>query len=77
MTVESGATLCGALLEAGLVDEIVIYMAPLLMGDEARGLFHLPMIRHMAQRSQLEILDIRAVGKDWRITAKPASGKEV
>ncbi len=67
---EAGATLNGAMLRAGLVDEVVIYMAPHLMGDAARGLFHLPGLESMAQRINLEIIDIRAVGKDWRITAK-------
>lgn len=68
---ESGATLSGAMLEAGLVDEIVLYVAPHLMGDNARGLFHLPGIGRMAQRLPLEIVDIRAVGSDWRVIARP------
>jgi diaminohydroxyphosphoribosylaminopyrimidine deaminase/5-amino-6-(5-phosphoribosylamino)uracil reductase len=67
---ETGATLSGAMLRAGLIDEIVIYMAPVLMGDGARGLFHLPRLDTMAQRVQLDIKDIRAVGNDWRITAE-------
>ena len=73
--VEAGATLCGALLQAGLVDELVIYMAPHLMGDAARGLFTLPGLERMAQRIDLKVTDIRAVGDDWRITAV-VSGKE-
>lgn len=68
---ETGATLSGAMLEADLVDEIVLYVAPHLMGDGARGLFHLPAIECMEQRLDLEIADIRAVGHDWRITARP------
>jgi diaminohydroxyphosphoribosylaminopyrimidine deaminase/5-amino-6-(5-phosphoribosylamino)uracil reductase len=67
---EAGATLCGALLEAGLVDELVIYMAPHLMGDAARGLFVLPGLEHMQQRVRLSITDIRAIGDDWRIDAR-------
>lgn len=67
--VEAGATLCGALLQAGLVDELVIYMAPHLMGSAARGLFALPGLERMAQRIGLDVADIRAVGEDWRITA--------
>ncbi len=67
--VEAGATLSGALLQAGLVDELVIYMAPHLMGDAARGLFALPGLEHMEDRIQLVISDVRAVGQDWRITA--------
>lgn len=69
--IESGATLSGAMLQAGLVDELVIYMAPLLMGDGARGLLHLPGLEAMTDRVDLDITDIRAVGRDWRITAKP------
>lgn len=66
---EAGATLCGALLQAGLIDELVVYMAPHLMGDAARGLFALPGLERMAQRIQLSVNDIRAVGNDWRISA--------
>jgi len=69
--VESGSVLCGALIEQKLVDEIVIYMAPHLMGDNARGLFSLPAISRMEDRVSLDILDMRLVGKDLRITACP------
>ena len=69
--VEAGSVLCGALLEAELVDEIVIYMAPHIMGDGGKGLFHLPELAKMEQRIGLDIKDIRAVGNDWRITAIP------
>jgi diaminohydroxyphosphoribosylaminopyrimidine deaminase / 5-amino-6-(5-phosphoribosylamino)uracil reductase len=68
---ETGATLSGAMLRANLIDELVIYMAPVLMGDGARGLFHLPGIDTLAQRLALQIRDIRAVGEDWRIVAVP------
>lgn len=66
--VECGPTLAGALLQAGLLDELVVYMAPLLLGDLAHGLFQLPELTQMSERKELKILDIRAVGKDWRIT---------
>jgi diaminohydroxyphosphoribosylaminopyrimidine deaminase/5-amino-6-(5-phosphoribosylamino)uracil reductase len=69
--VEAGHRLCGALLTAGLVDEMIIYMAPHIMGDGARGLLHLPELKVMKQRIDLEIKDIRPIGKDWRITALP------
>ncbi len=69
--VEAGPVLNGALLQAGLIDEVVIYMAPKLMGDGARGLFHLPELHAMDQNIGLDITDIRAVGNDWRITALP------
>jgi len=68
---ECGATLNGAFLTAKLIDELVIYMAPSLLGGTARGAFHLPHVQTMAKKVSLEIVDIRAVGKDWRITAKP------
>ena len=71
---ETGATLSGAMLRAGLIDELVIYMAPHLMGDAARGLFHLPGLMAMQDRMALEITDIRAVGKDWKITCKVVKG---
>ena len=71
---ETGATLSGAMLRQGLIDEMVFYMAPHLMGNQARGLFHLPGLEEMSQRIQLDIMDIRAVGADWRITAKPKQG---
>lgn len=66
--VEAGATLNGALLAQGLVDELVIYLAPHLMGSDARALFHLPLA-HMHERLNLTIRDIRAVGADWRMIA--------
>lgn len=69
--VEAGSILSGALLEAGLVDELVIYLAPHLMGNDARGLFHLPGLERMDQRIELEIVDVRTVGRDWRVTARP------
>jgi diaminohydroxyphosphoribosylaminopyrimidine deaminase / 5-amino-6-(5-phosphoribosylamino)uracil reductase len=69
--VEAGAKLCGALLEQGLVDEIVLYVAGHIMGDAGKGLFHLPGIHDMAGRRKVRIADIRAVGEDWRITAFP------
>lgn len=70
--VESGPVLAGALIRAGLADELVIYMAPHLMGDQGRGLFHLPGLAQMRDRVNVRITDIRAVGRDWRITAVPA-----
>jgi len=66
---EAGATLSGSMIQAGYVDELIIYMAPHLMGSEARGLFNMPGLSTMSERIDLTIRDIRAVGKDFRITA--------
>jgi len=68
--IEAGATLAGAATREGLVDELVVYVAPTLMGSAARPLLELPFTA-MEQRIGLEITDIAAVGKDWRITATP------
>jgi diaminohydroxyphosphoribosylaminopyrimidine deaminase / 5-amino-6-(5-phosphoribosylamino)uracil reductase len=70
--VEAGATLCGELLSAGLVDELVLYLAPHLLGSSARGLFNIPGLGGMAERIALDIRDVRAIGGDWRITARVA-----
>lgn len=68
--VEAGATLAGSFLRRGLLDEIVIYMAPKLLGSSARSLFALPLDT-MSASLALKIKDMRAVGRDWRITAVP------
>ncbi len=69
--VESGPRLAGALLRAGLLDELIIYMAPALLGDRARPLLSLPL-DDMADKVQLQIEDVRKVGQDWRFIARPA-----
>jgi diaminohydroxyphosphoribosylaminopyrimidine deaminase / 5-amino-6-(5-phosphoribosylamino)uracil reductase len=71
LLLETGATLSGAMLRAGLIDEIIIYMAPKLMGNKARGLFNLPEIERLNQHISLKIADVRAVGCDWRMTVHP------
>jgi len=75
LLLETGASLSGSMLHAGLIDEVVIYMAPLLMGNKARGLFELPDIEALNQAIPLDIMEIRAIGCDWRITAHPIYGK--
>lgn len=71
--VEAGALLAGAFIKAGLVDELIIYLAPKLMGHGARGLFELPGLDTMAKALPLTISDVRAVGHDWRVTARVTS----
>ena len=68
--VEAGSTLAGSFLRRGLLDEIVVYMAPKLLGSNARPIFELPL-ETMSASLALKINDIRAVGRDWRITASP------
>ena len=71
--VECGPTLAGALLQAGLLDELVVYMAPMLLGDKAHGLFQLPELARMSERTALEVVETRAVGRDWRLTLRSMS----
>jgi diaminohydroxyphosphoribosylaminopyrimidine deaminase/5-amino-6-(5-phosphoribosylamino)uracil reductase len=68
--VEAGATLAGSFLRRGLLDEIIVYMAPKLLGSKARPIFELPL-ETMSASMALKIQDIRALGRDWRITASP------
>ena len=64
---ECGATLAGSALQAGVVDELIVYMAPHLMGDAARGLVRLPGVERLDQRIPLTLHDVRALGDDLRL----------
>jgi diaminohydroxyphosphoribosylaminopyrimidine deaminase / 5-amino-6-(5-phosphoribosylamino)uracil reductase len=66
--VEAGAVLNGALLEQGWVDDWQIYMATSILGDQGRGLFHLPGLQYMADKKNLRLLDVRRVGPDLRLS---------
>ncbi|QRP64603.1 bifunctional diaminohydroxyphosphoribosylaminopyrimidine deaminase/5-amino-6-(5-phosphoribosylamino)uracil reductase RibD [Rhodanobacter sp. FDAARGOS 1247] len=70
--VEAGPTLCGALFAAGLVDELLLYVAPILLGDSARPLLQLPALTDMAQRWQLTLRQQQLLGADWRLQLRPA-----
>jgi len=67
LLLECGATLAGAALQAGLVDELVLYMATTLLGSEARPLLELPLER-MAQQYRLKLKDSCMLGDDLRLT---------
>jgi diaminohydroxyphosphoribosylaminopyrimidine deaminase/5-amino-6-(5-phosphoribosylamino)uracil reductase len=67
--VEAGATLTGALLQAGLVDELLLYVAPTLLGDTARPLAILPPLPGLTAKPQLRLLEVSQVGEDCRIRA--------
>lgn len=69
--VEAGPALCGALFEAGLVDELVIYQAPHMMGSETRGMLETPAWQALDERLEFDIRDVRKIGSDLRITARP------
>jgi diaminohydroxyphosphoribosylaminopyrimidine deaminase/5-amino-6-(5-phosphoribosylamino)uracil reductase len=69
--VEAGATLAGAFLAEGLADEVLLYVAPVLLGERARPLFAGLGIDAMAQRAQLKVVDARAMGEDQRILLQP------
>jgi diaminohydroxyphosphoribosylaminopyrimidine deaminase/5-amino-6-(5-phosphoribosylamino)uracil reductase len=69
--VEAGATLNGALLAAGLVDEWIAYMAPVALGHAARGLFNLPELTEMAGRQHFSLLDTTMLGGDLRLLLRP------
>lgn len=65
--VEAGATLAGALLQAGLVDELILYIAPKLLGDNGRDLCHLPGLERLADAPEFVFSDVRQVGPDLRL----------
>jgi diaminohydroxyphosphoribosylaminopyrimidine deaminase/5-amino-6-(5-phosphoribosylamino)uracil reductase len=73
VTIETGTKLNGSLLAAGVVDEIVLYLAPVLLGDAAQGLFALPSIEKLGEALRARIVDVRHVGEDVRITARLGS----
>jgi diaminohydroxyphosphoribosylaminopyrimidine deaminase/5-amino-6-(5-phosphoribosylamino)uracil reductase len=67
---EAGARLNGAFLKAGLIDELVLYLAPKLLGDTARGMFAVPALAALADGWDLTIEEIGSVGADLRVVAR-------
>ena len=65
--VEAGATLAGALIERGLVDELLLYVAPVLLGPQARPLLDLPLLSHMSERVEMQLLETQQFGSDVRL----------
>ncbi len=75
LQVEAGAKLSGALLAAGLVDELLLYLAPVILGDPARGMFALPTpLSQLAQGAKLQVSDVSRFGEDWRVLAHVVRG---
>lgn len=69
--VEAGAVLAGSFISQNLVDELVLYVAPSLLGSAARPLLTLPEVATLEERMQLEYTDVRQIGPDLRLTARP------
>jgi len=69
--VEAGPALSGSFLAGGFVDELVIYQAPHIMGSETRRMFDTPGWLELDERVVLDIVDVRRIGGDLRITARP------
>jgi diaminohydroxyphosphoribosylaminopyrimidine deaminase/5-amino-6-(5-phosphoribosylamino)uracil reductase len=69
--VEAGPKLCGSLLNAGLVDELLLYVAPVLLGDAARPLLALPPFTAMTDVPRWNIVDRRQIGEDTRLLLRP------
>lgn len=69
--VEAGATLSTAFIEAGLVDELIVYIAPKLLGSDARSLLNIAGIQSMSDSLDFEITDLRQIDRDIRVVLKP------
>ncbi|MDR2837525.1 MAG: bifunctional diaminohydroxyphosphoribosylaminopyrimidine deaminase/5-amino-6-(5-phosphoribosylamino)uracil reductase RibD [Azonexus sp.] len=67
---EAGCKLNGSLLQAGLVDELLLYLAPCLVGHQAAGLFNLPELTNLDSKRRLQIRDLRQIGPDIRLLAR-------
>lgn len=71
--IEAGSNLSGAFINAGLVDRLVVYMAPKILGDDARGLLHLPGLEKLSEAKQFKLLSARILGSDLCITYESTS----
>jgi diaminohydroxyphosphoribosylaminopyrimidine deaminase/5-amino-6-(5-phosphoribosylamino)uracil reductase len=70
VTVETGGKLMGSLLQAGIIDELVLYVAPMILGDAAQALFTIPALDSLDKALRPRIVDILTIGPDLRITAR-------
>jgi diaminohydroxyphosphoribosylaminopyrimidine deaminase/5-amino-6-(5-phosphoribosylamino)uracil reductase len=68
--IEAGMKLNGSLVASGMVDELLVYLAPSLLGERGRGMFNLPPIERLDQRIRLEFRDVQSIGDDLRILAR-------
>ena len=70
---ECGATLAGSVIRSGLLDELVLYVAPKLLGSSAKGLVQLDHLVEMADAPEFKLIDSRTVGQDIRLTLRPGT----
>jgi diaminohydroxyphosphoribosylaminopyrimidine deaminase/5-amino-6-(5-phosphoribosylamino)uracil reductase len=75
LLVETGGMLSGAVMKAGLVDELILYVAPRLLGSDAQALLNLPGIRTLSEGIALEFVDVAMVGKDCRMRLRVLPAK--
>jgi diaminohydroxyphosphoribosylaminopyrimidine deaminase/5-amino-6-(5-phosphoribosylamino)uracil reductase len=68
--VEAATKLNRSLLQAGVVDELLVYLAPSLIGDSGRGMFHLPVLTELSRSTALKIREVERIGEDLRILAR-------
>ena len=73
LLVEGGSRLNGALLAGHLVDELLIYQAPMLIGDRARGMFDLPELVELGGARRLNVIERRLLGPDSFLRARFAA----
>ncbi|KGQ71060.1 bifunctional diaminohydroxyphosphoribosylaminopyrimidine deaminase/5-amino-6-(5-phosphoribosylamino)uracil reductase [Chelonobacter oris] len=69
--IEAGANLAGSLISAGLVDELIVYIAPKLLGDQARGLCHMPDLHALADAPQWTLISAEKIGEDFKMIYHP------
>ncbi len=67
--VEAGYKLNGSLLRAGLVDEVLVYLAPRILGNHAHGMFNLPELKTLSASTELELREVTKIGNDIRVIA--------
>lgn len=71
--IEAGANLAGSLISADLVDELIVYIAPKLLGDQARGLCHMPDLHRLADAPHWELISSEKIGEDIKMVYYPKS----
>ena len=69
--IECGPTLAGSILQSDIADELIVYLAPCLLGDQARGLVTLPGLQQLAQRLSFQLIETQPIGPDLRLTLHP------